>query len=128
MHRLQLAARLAVLALGVLACGLLREPPDPLIDGWSVGSEVSWFEVDREVLLGLARDHLDRRDPGHAAIVRATLHCEGGLIDPSTGQQVLRTNSGGAPRIAVFELADGAVAAIGVGYPGISREPVVLGP
>jgi hypothetical protein len=65
---------------------------------------------------------------GHAPVVRATLHVEGSLIDPETGQQILRARSGGAPRIAEFELADGTVTAVGVGYPGISREPVVLGP
>ena len=119
---------LAILALSVVACGLLREPADAVIDGWTVGPEVSFFDGERELLLGLASDHLDRRDPGHAVVVRATLHSEGGLIDPATGRQILSTRSGGAPRIAVFELADGTVTAIGVGYPGISREPVVLGP
>jgi hypothetical protein len=128
MHRLQLAACIALLALGVLACGLLREPAAPVIDGWLVGPEVSFLDAEREVLLGLASDHLDRRDPAHPAVVRATLHSEGDLFDPATGQRILRTYSGGAPRIAVFELADGTVTAIGVGYPGISREPVVLGP
>jgi hypothetical protein len=128
MHRWLLALALAILALTVVACGLLREPADAVIDGWTVGTEVSFFDSERELLLGLARDHLDRRDRGHAPVVRATLHIEGGLIDPATGQQILRTRSGGAPRIAVFELADGTVTAIGVGYPGISREPVVLGP
>jgi hypothetical protein len=128
MHRWQLAACLTLLSLGVLACGLLREPSAPVIDGWSVGSEVSFFDSERELLLGLARDHLDRRNPGHAVVVRAALHHEGGLIDPETGHEILRTYSGGAPRIAVFELADGTVTAIGVGYPGIAREPVVLGP
>jgi hypothetical protein len=130
MHRWQLAACLALLALGVIACGILREPADPVIDGWPVGSEISCADVDCELLLGLGRDHLDRRDPGHAVVVRATLHREGTLveIDPASGGQILRTRSGGAPSIAVFELADGTLTAIGVGYPGISREPVVLGP
>lgn len=128
MHRWQLAACLTLLALGVAACGLLREPAAPTIDGWLVGPEVSFFDAERDLLLGLAADHLDRRDPGHAVVVRATLHHEGPLLDPATGQQILRTYSGGAPKIAVFELADGTVTAIGVGYPGISREPVVLGP
>ena len=76
-------------------------------------------DVERDLLLGLASDHLDRRDPGHAVVVGATLHSEGGLIDPATGQQILRTRSGGAISIAVLELADGTVTAIGVGYPGI---------
>ena len=115
MHRWQLASCLTLLALGVLACGLRREPAAPVIDGWSVGSEVSFLDAGRELLLGLASDHLDRRDPGHAVVVRATLHSEGGLIDPATGKEILRTRSGGPISIAVFELADGTVTAIGVG-------------
>jgi hypothetical protein len=127
-HRLLLATCLAILTLTVVACGVLRGTAAPVIDGWSVGPEVSFVDAERELLLGLARDHLDRRDPGHAVVVRATLHAEGAVVDPVTGDQILMTRSGGASRIAVFELADGTVTAIGVGYPGISREPVVLGP
>jgi hypothetical protein len=128
MHRWLFGTSLAILALSVVACGLLREPAAPIIDGWSVGPEVSFFDAERELLLGLAADHLDRRDPGHAVVVRATLHTDGSLIDPAPGHRILSTRSGGAPRIAVFELADGTVTAVGVGYPGISREPEVLGP
>jgi hypothetical protein len=128
MHRWQLAACLTLLALSVAGCGLLPQPAAPVIDGWLVGPEVSFFDGERDLLLGLASDRLDRRDPGHAEVVRATLHREGASIDPATGDEILRTRSGGAPSIAVFELADGTVTAIGVGYPGISREPVVLGP
>lgn len=127
-HRPLLAACFTLLALGVLTCGLLREHAAPVIDGWSVGFEVSFFDVEREPLLDLARDHLDQRDRGHAPVVRATLHVEGSHIDPETGQRILQARSGGAPRIAVFELAHGTVTAVSVGYRGISREPVVLGP
>jgi hypothetical protein len=127
MHRWQLAACLALLALGVLACGLLREPPDPVIDGWPVGARVDCtVRTDCEVLMGLARGRLDQRDPGHAAVARLTLHDEGTLTDPVTGSGILVTRSGGAPSIAVFELDDGTVTAIGVGYPGIAREPQVF--
>lgn len=126
MHRWLVGTCLGIVALSVVACGLLREPADPVIDGWPVGPEVSCFDVDCDLLLGLARDHLDRRDPGHAVVVRTTLHREGAPVNPATGEQILRTRSGGSPSIAVFELADGTVTAIGVGYPGISREPMVF--
>jgi len=127
MHRLQLAACLALLALGVLACGLLREAPDPVIDGWPIGTEVDCAtRADCRVLLSLARDRLDARDPGHAAVARVTLRHEGTPVDPATGDRILLTRSGGAPDVAVFELEDGTVTAIGVGYPGISREPMAF--
>ena len=127
MHRLQLAACLALLALGVLACGLLREAPDPVIDGWPIGTEVDCAtRADCGLLLRLARDRLDARDPGHVAVARVTLRHEGTSVATATGDRILLTRSGGAPDIAVFELLDGSVTAIGVGYPGISREPMVF--
>ena len=127
MQRWQLAACLALLALGVLACGLLREPPDPVIDGWPVGDKVDCNErPDCDVLLRLARGRLDQRDPAHSAVARVTLYDEGTPTDPVSGDRILLTRSGGAPSIAVFELEDGTVTAIGVGYPGISREPMVF--
>ncbi len=129
MHRSRQAACLIVLALGVIACGLLREPPDPIVDGWSVGREVTCdADTDCAPLLRLARDHLDRRIPEHAAVVRASLHGLGTRIDPATGDRILTTTSGGPVRVAVFELEDGTLAAVGVGYPSISREPMVFDP
>jgi hypothetical protein len=127
MHRLQIAACLALLALGVLACGLLREQPDPVVDGWPIGDEVDCrARTDCVTLIDLARSALDHRDRGHVAVARVTLHNEGTLTDPVTGDHILMTRSGGGPSIAVFGLEDGTVRAIGVGYPGISREPMVF--
>jgi hypothetical protein len=127
MHRLQLAACIALLAAGVIACGLLREPVDPVISGWPVGRPVDCAtRPDCARLIDLARSHLDLRDPDHAAVARVSLHDEGALVDPATGDRILRTRSGGGPSIAVFALEDGTVTAIGVGYPGISREPMVF--
>jgi hypothetical protein len=127
MHRLQLAVCLALLTLGVLACGLLREQPDPLIDGWPVGDAIDCAtRTDCALLLGLASEALDNRRPDHADVVAASLHAEGLHTDPATGDRFIMTRSGGGPSIAVFELADGTVRAIGVGYPGISREPMVF--
>ncbi|HYO43248.1 MAG TPA: hypothetical protein VES19_08635 [Candidatus Limnocylindrales bacterium] len=127
MHRPLLAALLVLLAVGVLACGLLREPADPVIDGWPIGSSMNCtVRIDCDVLISLASGRLDQRDPDHAAVTRLTLHDEGTLADPVTGHRILLTRSGGAPSIAVFELEDGTVTAIGVGYPGYSRDPMVF--
>jgi hypothetical protein len=127
MPRWRLAAALAIVALAVLACGLLRAAPDPVIDGWPIGATVvCGAEPDCARLLDLARGRLDDRDPDHADVIAATLHREGTQVDPVTGDQILMTRSGGAPSIALFAFADGSVTAIGVGYPGISREPMVF--
>ena len=126
MHRYQLAACIVLLAIGAIACGLLREPSDRVIDGWPVGSEVRCgVDADCVLLLGLAREHLDRRDPRHGDVIRASLHQEGTLVDPGTGDHILMTRSG-VMMVAVLELQGDAVTAVGVGYPGISREPIVF--
>lgn len=127
MPRWRLAATLIILALAVVSCGLLRAAPDPMVDGWPIGAEIDCTSrADCAALLDLARSGLDRREPGHAAVMRVTLHVEGTLVDPATGDRILLTRSGGAPSVAVFELGDGTVTAIGVGYPGVSREPMVF--
>ena len=127
MHRFRLAACLALLALIAPACGLLREPADPVVDGWPVGIEVDCAtRTDCGMLLRLARDRLDQRNPGHAAVTRVSLHAEGALVDATTGDRILHTRSGGSPMIVVFQLEDGTASAVGVGYPGISREPMVF--
>lgn len=59
--------------------------------------------------LGEARVGFDRRDPGHAPVMRASLHQYAG------GARYLSS----APEVAVFELADGSVRAIGVGHVGV---------
>jgi hypothetical protein len=42
------------------------------------------------------------------------------------GEQILVTRSGSCCVVARFELADGTVAAIGVGYPGVSKIPIAI--
>ncbi len=44
----------------------------------------------------------------------------------ANGNQVLTNRSGSCCSVARFELADGSVKAIGVGYPGISKTPVAV--
>ena len=93
------------LALGVamVACGRLVS--DPMIDA--------------------AGARLDIRNRGHADVVTVTIHEIGRFVN-AQGQVVLTTSSGGPPRVVVFELADGTRRAIGVGYPGISEDPVAM--
>jgi hypothetical protein len=91
-------------------------------DGWRVGAletcplyptlpsppstELSNSECEANLAawLGVGRDGFDRRDPNHAPIVRATLHD----LDTST------FHSARCCEVAVFELADGSIRAIGI--------------
>ncbi len=117
MPRLTAALGLAALTAALLGCGLLPEPAAAVVDGWPIGPLVECRPDDRcPELLAAAVAGLARRDPGNAAIVRATLHREA----------VLSTRSGACCTVARFELADGTVRAIGVGYRGISRELTVI--
>jgi hypothetical protein len=90
-----------------------------VVDGWPVGDEVDCQDGTCDELIRVAKSALQRRDSGHAAITRATLHQKTYWVNPE-GQKILTTTSGGCCRIALFELADGTRAAIGVGRPGVS--------
>ena len=92
-----------------------------VVDGWPIGNEVNCSLEQRcDELLTAARTGLASRNPGHAEVVKQTLHEEG------THGNVLTTRSGGCCWVARFRLADGSVRAIGVGYPGISTEPATV--
>ena len=97
-----------------------------MIDGWPIGSESSCIASERcPELLATARTGLDDRDPGHAAVVKVELHTEGVTVD-ADGNVILTTRSGGCCSVARFELADGSVKAIGVGFPGVSTTPMAF--
>jgi len=119
-------AGLAAILFLVGACG---PTASVVVDGWSIGDGFCTGLSDgapegvscaREVeaRLAVAADGLDRREPGHASIVAAELHREGGYPGPD-GQVLLPTRSGGCCAVAVFRLDDGSVKAIGVGRIGI---------
>lgn len=118
--------RIALLmALSLGAC--MPASGDPIVDTWPIGPAAECSDAptcDELVRVGLVG--LEKRDPGHAAVVSTRLHVEGVFVDPSTGHQILMTRSGGCCRVLVVELADGSTRAIGVGYPGISREAVAI--
>jgi hypothetical protein len=63
-----------------------------------------------------ARAGIDSRDPGHAPVMRASLHQYAG------GARYLSN----APEVAVFELADGTVRAIGVGHVGVDFQHLTV--
>lgn len=118
--------RFAPIALAVLltaaACAPLRE--SPVVDGWPVGDPLDCTTSGARCpeLLAAATAGLGVRDPGHAPIVQATLHVEGVVFDDK-GNQILWTRSGACCNVARFELADGSVRAMGVGYPGSPKTP-----
>ena len=116
----------AMLLLAASSIGCQRPTSDPVIDGWSIGVELD-CTPDQEcpLLLSTAQATLDRRDPGHPPIVAAALHAEGHVVTDDGGI-VLNTRSGACCDVAVFALADGSTAAIGVGYPGISPVPIAF--
>jgi hypothetical protein len=115
------------LALIASACSMVRVPvADPVIDTWPVGEAIECADPRCMEEIRVALAGLDVRDPGHAAVVSARLHREGTVFDPGTGNQILMTRSGACCKVLVAELADGTTSAIGVGYPGISREAIAI--
>ena len=91
---------------------------DPVVDGWSIGHEVPCSEEARCVaFLATARAGLDARDPGHPAVVTATLHVDGATFD-ANGDRVIHASSGALYVVVRFELADGSTKGIGVGTAG----------
>lgn len=99
---------------------------DPVVDTWPVGPELDCAADGHcPALLATARIGFDRRNPGHPAVVRVVLHREGTTVNDK-GERILVTRSGSCCVVARFELADGSVAAIGVGYPGVSKIPIAI--
>jgi hypothetical protein len=96
--------------------------PDPIVDGWPIREPMSCVPEERcAELLELAARRLDRRDQDRAAVVEAVMHYEGMILDDHGSW--LNTHTGRV-YVARFELADGSVRAIGVGFPGVSDTPI----
>lgn len=110
-------AMIVLVALTLVGCS--TNVGDPVVDGWPIGRELS-CDADARCpeLLATANDALDQRDLGHAAVVKVTLHAEGTIMD-ANGSRILQTRSGGCCAVALFELADASVKAIGVGAVGV---------
>jgi hypothetical protein len=125
--------------------------PDPVIDSWPIGSalecagpvtdgtfvpmltpDASESDADLNVqgnctdMVLEALRGLDARDAGHAETSSVAIHREGTSIDPETGNVIIWARSGACCSVLVAELVDGSRSAIGVGYPGISTEPIAI--
>ncbi len=115
--RRRLLALITTFAVTVAACA--KSSPDPVVDGWPIGAPADCAMTPCGAWLAVAQARLDVRDPGHAEVVKATLHNEGTLVAPEGGLQIF-TRSGGCCDVAMFELANGTVKALGVGTIGVS--------
>jgi len=124
MFRVRLALILVVL---LAACDPGSTPPDPIVDGWPIGAEQSCSPDDARctALMPAALSFFEQHNRQHQTVVRATLHREGSLVD-AQGTHILMTRSGACCSVALLELADGSIRAIGVGYPGVSQTPMAF--
>jgi hypothetical protein len=130
---LVLVAAAVVLFRGPGSAGFVR----PTYDGWRVGDGdacpiyPTWVpeserpsadecEANLAVWLGAATDGFDRRDPAHPPVVRVTLH----------HLATSKLHSANCCEVAVFELADGTLRAIGIAQEPMSSTlaPVDYGP
>lgn len=113
-------------------CSTASDPRVTLVDGWSVGPGQSCATGETcAATIDAATDGLAARDPGHAPIVRVTVH-EDGLYPCRNSDDLVQVfRSGGFPIIVLFELEDGSRRAIGVvrGGPQFSLAvPLQYGP
>jgi hypothetical protein len=94
--------------------GGLDTCPEPDFDP-AVGQPVTWdCEASLATWLRAAREGFDRRDPTHGSVANVTLH----FTATST------KNLANCCEIAVFELTDGSVRAIGVAHLGVDYSRV----
>jgi hypothetical protein len=113
-----------ILLLALLAAACAERPQaDPVIDTWPVGGPVACEERCLPAIEA-ATVGFDEREPEHPEIAGVTLHALGREVDAAGRIKILMHS--GSLWVAVFELVDGTVRAIGVGYPGTSREPVAF--
>lgn len=114
-----------VLALAAVAgCGQVGST----IDGWLIGSVATCtdrtvtaegVEVQRGTcaeLMAAAARAFDARDPNHAPVVRSQLY----------DRRSPPGSYGGLQFVQVFQLVDGSLRAIGVGWPGVSVTPYTI--
>jgi hypothetical protein len=143
MQARRLAKATAILVLVSVATGLavlggvphsLTSLIAPMYDGWKVGGLEGCPEPDFDVTVGrpatwdcaaslavwlaAAREGFDRRDPGHAPVVRTTLR-------EYVGDARFLSN---CCLVAVFDLADGSIRAIGVAHLGVDYSRVAVVP
>lgn len=123
-------AAIVALATVLVGCG---SGADRVVDGWPIGAELDCSteligrvpkvpcDVQFRTFIRAATDAIDRRDPGHPAIVRVTLHQQSTTAVDAFGHEITRTTTG-TIHVARFDLADGSVRAIGIGILGIGPD------
>ena len=133
MHRLHaLVVALLILSLALTGCSRVSRllgpptpvptptlPPivvgDPVVDGWPVGG-VSTDCVEKKLcseIIDVARQEFEADNPGHPAVIDATVHDLGVAVDAQS-RLVTRITSG-TIWIVLFTLADGRRVAVDVG-------------
>jgi hypothetical protein len=134
-----LAVALLILSLALTGCSRVRallDPPtpvppvvqpivkgDPVVDGWPIGG-VSTDCVAKKLcsaIIDAGRLQLDGRDPGHAAVVDATVHDLGIAVDAQS--RLVPTTTSGTVWIVLFTLADGKSSAVDVGSYSLGTAP-----
>ena len=121
---------LLILAVGLAGCSTL-EPQPRIVDGWAIGDPLDCTaRADCQALADTAQIELGNAEPDHADVAGWGLYDETYYVDPATGNKILSTRSGSCCSVWLATLADGRTVAVGVGYPGISKEPMAfrLGP
>ena len=126
-----LAVALLILSLALTGCSRVRallDPPptpvppvvqpivegDPVVDGWPVGG-VSTDCVAKKLcsaIIDVGRSELDADNPGHAAVVDATVHDLGIAVDAQS--RLVPWGISGTIWIVLFTLADGKTSAVDV--------------
>jgi len=113
MTGLRRVASVAALALGLTSCGLFA-PEIELLDGWSIGEQVTDCTSERPVirsceeLVAIARDGL-----GADAATPGLVFFEGTYRN-SAGGEVLPNRGGGRQLVVILENAAGERRAVGV--------------
>jgi hypothetical protein len=121
---------LLILAVALAGCSTF-EPQPRIVDGWAIGDPLDCTaRADCQTLAETARTELGNAEPDHAAVAGWGLYDETYYVDPATGDKILSTRSGSCCEVWLATLADGRTVAVGVGYPGVSKEPMAfrLGP
>ena len=114
-----------VLALAALPGACSVPPPNTVVNGWSIGEQLACTDERCAAQIPVARAALAELYRDHPIVVEMRIHEEGGYRNPD-GTVAVPFRSGGCCDVAVFHFADGSLFAFGVGYPGISQEPVAV--
>ena len=115
-----------MLAATIASCGFGEIEPNTRIDGWSVGTPIACDAPvpHCDILIPLAIQGFDERDPGHPPIVNATVRDEG-LYPNKRGDLVEVVRSSSGVWVVLLQLADGTYRAIGAG--NVLGDPMVFG-